>query len=78
MAITLQDIRAGHSRGVVTYDDQYGHVCTCTEVVEYDDEGYPSHATFLPTVEADRCGATESGSYFYTCQRCGAGAWSGL
>jgi hypothetical protein len=65
-------------RGTVTYDDHFGHVCTCTEGVEYDADGYPSRATYLPTVKADRnIAPTESGSYFYVCERCGAGAWSG-
>jgi len=63
--------------GEVIYDSQFGHVCTCTEAVTYDDEGYPEPASYLPTVAADRASATESGSYWYSCQRCGAGAWSG-
>jgi hypothetical protein len=64
--------------GEIRYDDQYGHVCTCTEAVEYDDEGYPLHASYLPTVKADGdTRPTESGSWFYRCERCGAGAWSG-
>ena len=65
-------------RGTITYDDQFGHVCTCTEAVTYDDEGYPERASYLPTVEADRESGTETGSYWYTCSRCGAGAWSGM
>jgi hypothetical protein len=64
-------------RGEVIYDSEFGHVCKCTEAIEYDDEGYPSHATYQPTVTADRSSATESGSYFYSCSRCGAGSWSG-
>lgn len=65
-------------RGAVAYDDQHGHVCTCTEVVTYDADGYPAHASYLPTVAADRSIApTDSGSYYYVCSRCGAGAWSG-
>jgi hypothetical protein len=64
--------------GSITYDEQYGHVCACTGTVEYDDDGYPSHMSYLPTVAADRDTApTESGSWFYVCSRCGAGAWSG-
>jgi len=65
-------------RGEITYDDQYGHVCKCTEAVEYDEDGYPSHASYLPTVKCDRSSATESGSYVYYCERCGATGWSGL
>lgn len=66
-------------RGDITYDDQFGIVCTCTEAVTYDDEGYPERASYLPTVKADRSIApTESGSWFYVCDRCGSGAWSGL
>lgn len=65
-------------RGEVIYADGYGHVCTCTEAVTYDENGYPEHADYLPTVTPDRETATESGSYFYSCSRCGAGTWSGL
>lgn len=66
-------------RGTITYDDQHGHVCTCTEAVTYDDEGYPEHASYLPTVAVvrDAESPTESGSYWYQCSRCGAGGWSG-
>lgn len=65
-------------RGSITYDDQHGHVCTCTEAVTYDAEGYPEHASYLPTVNVDRnITPTESGSYWYACSRCGSGAWSG-
>lgn len=35
------------------------------------------YETYLPTVTADRATATESGSYWYSCSRCGAGTWSG-
>ena len=66
-------------RGQLTYSDEYGHVCTCTEAVEYDDEGYPSHTSYLPTVYVAReIEPTESGSWWYCCERCGAGGWSGL
>lgn len=62
----------------VIYDDQFGHVCTCTEAVTYDADGYPEQASYLPTVKVDRDTApTESGSWYYVCSRCGAGAWSG-
>jgi hypothetical protein len=65
-------------RGEIRYDDQVGHVCTCTEATMYDDNGYPSHSSYLPTVEADKDVApTESGSWYYVCARCGAGDWSG-
>ena len=64
--------------GEILYDEQYGHVCTCTRATEYDDDGYPSHDSYLPTVQADRdVRPTESGSWWYVCSRCGAGAWSG-
>lgn len=58
------------TRGEITYDDRHGHVCTCTEATEYDDDGYPTHASYLPTVavHAD-IAPTETGSR--------AGAWSG-
>ncbi len=65
-------------RGEITYDDHFGHVCTCTEATEYDDEGYPLQPSYLPTVNPARdIEPTESGSYWYTCSRCGAGGWSG-
>lgn len=64
--------------GSITYDDQHGHVCTCTQATEYDDNGDPLAPSYLPTVAADRDQPpTESGSYFYVCSRCGAGGWSG-
>jgi hypothetical protein len=64
-------------RGEVRYDDQSGHVCTCTEAVTYDADGYPEHASYLPTVSADDTPPTECGSWHYVCSRCGASAWSG-
>jgi hypothetical protein len=64
--------------GKIRYDDQYGHVCTCTEKVVRDQDGNPDHPTYKPTVKADRnIEPTDSGSYWYFCTRCGAGAWSG-
>lgn len=88
---------AAHARGRIFYDDQFGHVCKCTEIIEYGEcEGHPAgpfdpmgetaycngtcnptHASYRPTVAADPETATESGSYWYSCSRCGAGAWSG-
>ena len=65
-------------KGEIKYDDQHGHVCTCTEAVTYDDDGYPEHASYLPTVTADRHSGTETGSYWYSCEACGAGTWSGV
>ena len=86
-------------RGHITYDDVYGHVCTCTETLEYEDcEGHPAgefdpmgvstycdgtctapFAVYEPTVEVNRTvEPTQSGSYLYTCTRCGANGWSGL
>jgi hypothetical protein len=65
-------------RGEITYSDQFGHVCTCTEAVTYGAEGYPESPSYLPTVDADRSvEPTEGGSWYYVCSRCGAGAWSG-
>lgn len=59
-------------RGVI-YDDQYGHVCTCTQ----KDEG--EFYSYKPTVKVARdVEPTETGSWYYVCSRCGAGAWSGL
>jgi hypothetical protein len=66
-------------RGQLIYDDySAGMVCTCTEHVYYDEAGDPLHADYKPTVSADRSSGTETGSYWYSCSRCGAGAWSGL
>jgi hypothetical protein len=66
-------------RHEITYSEQFGHVCTCTEAVTYDDNGYPEMASYLPTVRVDRDVApTDSGSWFYRCERCGACGWSGL
>ncbi len=63
-------------RGAITYDDQYGHVCTCTAFV--DDVAYAPHTTYQPSVDVDRSvEPTDGGSYYYICSRCGAGAWSG-
>jgi hypothetical protein len=65
-------------RGTVIYDSEYGNVCTCTrEDVGSADGGYV-HTFYSPTVSPDRGSGTETGSYWYTCSRCGAGAWSGL
>lgn len=65
------------TRGKVTYDSDYGHVCTCTQSVfsGFDGGGY---VRYEPTVAVDRAvEPTESGAYWYVCSRCGAGAWSG-
>ena len=61
----------------IRYDEEYGHVCTCTEKVVVDAEG-DAHRTYEPTVHVVReVEPTESGSWWYACDRCGAGAWSG-
>ncbi len=73
-----RDAHGRITRGDITYDDEFGHVCTCTQAVTYDAEGYPERASYLPTVSSDRASGTESGSYWYSCSRCGAGGWSGL
>lgn len=66
------------SRGEILYDDQYGHVCSCTAKVERDDGGELIHTSFDPTVRVDRSvEPTQGGSWWYVCSRCGAGAWSG-
>lgn len=65
--------------GTLTYSDEYGHVCTCTERVARDALGAPIHAEYAPTVKVNRdVPPTESGSWWYSCARCGAGGWSGL
>lgn len=68
--------------GEIIYDDQYGHVCTCTQKlmnqVGFEGETAYTYPTYKPTVKVDRnIEPTESGSYWYHCTRCGAGAWSG-
>lgn len=66
-------------RGKLTYSDEYGHVCTCTEKIERDADGFPSHVGYLPTVRVVReVEPTETGSWYYRCERCGASGWSGL
>lgn len=63
-------------RGSITYDSEYGHVCTCSAFV--DDVAYAPHTTYQHTVAADRdIEPTDSGSYYYVCARCGASGWSG-
>ena len=71
-------IKVAGIHGKVIYDDQHGHVCLCTEHVYYDEDGLPVYADYQPTVTCDRSSGTESGSFYYSCSRCGAGAWSGL
>ena len=74
-------------RGQITYDDYFGHVCTCAERVERSNvQGFGDETAYTmerpvydPTVHVAReIEPTESGSYWYVCERCGAGAWSGL
>lgn len=73
-------MQAKQKRGEVIYDDYSGaHVCRCTEHVYYDEDGDPIHAEYdMSAVVCDRSSGTESGSFYYHCTRCGAGAWSGL
>lgn len=60
--------------GEITYDAHFGHVCTCADVTPPDSP----HPVYDATVRVAReIAPTESGSWFYTCARCGAGAWSG-
>lgn len=61
--------------GQIIYDEQCGgHVCTCTRTVP-ENFGWP---VYKKTVKVDRSiEPTESGSWWYHCTRCGAGAWSG-
>lgn len=80
MAHTRSARRArSRDRGTITYDDQHGHVCTCSrgpDAVGFEGSAGP---TYDRTVDVDRDVApTESGSWWYVCRRCGAGAWSGL
>ena len=70
-------------RGRVIYDSEWGHVCTCAESVggTYYVDGNPTpyqYATYDNTVRCDRSSGTESGSFWWQCERCGAGTWSGL
>ena len=62
-------------RGQITYDSEYGHVCTCSR----QRHKYGKPDSYRQTVKVDRnIEPTESGSCWYVCKRCGAGAWSGL
>ena len=62
-------------RGAILYDGEYGHVCTCTRRTVGT---VTKHYAYAPTVHVDRSvEPTESGSWWYACSRCGAGAWSG-
>lgn len=54
--------RVASIRGKLTYDDREGHVCT-------------AHGR---SVLCDRSTGTESGSFYWHCEDCGAGTWSGL
>ncbi len=77
--------RAAPSKGhYVTYDAYFGHVCTCTAKATTlsfagfeGDHGSHDWTTYEPSVECDRSSGTETGSFYYRCTRCGAGAWSG-
>jgi hypothetical protein len=65
--------------GKITYDSEYGHVCSCSEELHSasgeDGEGY---YTYARTVNVCRdIEPTESGSWLYACSDCGATAWSG-
>jgi len=65
--------------GQVIYDAECGHVCTCAEGKPLrDEEGEAIAPTYARTVHVARTvEPTESGSWWYVCDRCGAGAWSG-
>lgn len=70
-------------RGHITYDSEYGHVCTCSETLHpYYESGLRTNyfqSAYDNTVRVARdVEPTESGSYWYVCERCGAGGWSGL
>lgn len=62
-------------RGTITYDDYFGHVCTCADVTP-DDSEYPVYERTVDVVRSVE--PTETGSWFYACSRCGASGWSGL
>lgn len=65
-------------RGQITYDDQCGHVCTCTLMLSTPLAYEAQRPLYSPTVRvAPDVEPTESGSYWYVCMRCGAGGWSG-
>jgi hypothetical protein len=57
--------------GRITYDSEFGHVCTCSYIAETEEYRLTVHVD--PSVEP-----TEGGSWWYVCDACGAGAWSGL
>lgn len=61
--------------GQITYDHYFGHVCTCAETTPPLSEA----ATYDNTVKVAReIEPSESGTYWYYCERCGSGGWSGL
>lgn len=66
-------------RGTITYDSEFGHVCTCAATpVDYDNNGDPIGPAYTHTVKVARdIEPTEGGSYWYVCERCGTGGWSG-
>jgi len=63
----------------IIYDSELGHVCGCSEREPHRDaDGNPIYPDYDRTVSVDRSvEPTESGSWYYRCSRCGAGAWSG-
>ena len=72
-------------RGSITYDNYFGHVCTCTaketklNYAGFEGErGAHDWTTYENTVECDQSSGTESGTFTYRCTRCGAIGRSGL
>jgi len=64
--------------GRIIYDSEHGHVCTCSQSGIYFDSDGNAYEEYEHTVRVDRdTEPTNSGSWFYVCERCGAGAWSG-
>lgn len=70
-------------RGSLTVDEYGALVCTCSEERHLAPDAPPSsppdYISYRRTVGVVRSvEPTESGSYFYRCDRCGASGWSGI
>jgi len=64
--------------GEITYDEHFGHVCTCTRKIVRDRDGEADYYSYELTVKLDESREpTESGSWRYVCSLCGSSAWSG-
>lgn len=63
-------------RGEVIFDSYFGHVCTCT--AHRHSTWSDQRDDYERTVVSDPSSGTESGTFTYRCERCGASTRSGL